>query len=572
MRYLALASDYDGTLATDGVVSDETVAALERVVASGRKLILVTGRQLDDLARVFPRLDLFHRVVAENGALLYCPATHEEKQLGEAPPKEFIEALRARGVQPLAIGRSVVATWEPHETTILEVIRTLGLELQVIFNKGAVMVLPAGVNKGTGLSAALDELSLSPHNVVAVGDAENDHAFLSLCECSVAVANALPLLKERADVVLDGARGAGVAELIAALVADDLGGAAARLTRHDLALGTRENDEVVRLSPYGVRMLVTGPSGSGKSTLATGLLEQLAENAYQICVLDPEGDYSGLDNSITLGDERHEPTGDEALQVLEHPGANVDISLLGVPMEDRSTRASELLAVLLRLQGRTGRPHWLVLDEAHHLLPAGTEPESLAFAQQFPSLLLITVHPDHLAPATLGLMNLVLAIGDAPLKTMRAVAQIVGLPEPEPETPEIQLQPGEALAWFCDTDTPPFRLRTTASRTERSRHQRKYMQGDVGPAKSFYFRGPDGRLNLRAQNLSLFLQMADGVDDETWLYHLRHGDYTRWFDEAIKDRTLADLARQLEQDHDLTPAEGRRRLRESIEQSYTLPA
>ncbi len=206
MRYLALATDYDGTLASDGMVGPETVAALERVVASGRQLILVTGRQLDDLARVFPQLDLFHRVVTENGALLYRPATREEKQLGEAPPQEFVEALRVRGVQPLAIGRSIVATWEPHETTVLEVIRALGLELQVIFNKGAVMVLPAGVTKGTGPAAALDELGLSPHNAVAVGDAENDHAFLSLCECSAAVANALPLLKERADIVTEGVR------------------------------------------------------------------------------------------------------------------------------------------------------------------------------------------------------------------------------------------------------------------------------------------------------------------------------------------------------------------------------
>jgi hydroxymethylpyrimidine pyrophosphatase-like HAD family hydrolase len=359
MRYLALATDYDGTLATDGIVDAETVAALERVVASGRKLILVTGRQLDDLARVFPRLDLFHRVVAENGALLYRPATREEKQLGEAPPKGFLGALRARGVQPLAIGRSLVATWEPHETVVLELIRSLGLELQVIFNKGAVMVLPAGVNKGTGLSTALNELDLSPHNAMAVGDAENDHSFLSLCECAAAVANALPQLKERADIVLEGARGAGVAELIDALVADDLRGAAAHLARHDLLLGTRANDETVPLSPYGVRVLVSGPSGSGKSTLATGLLEQLAGNSYQTCILDPEGDYSSLGEMITLGDEQHEPTGDEVLQVLEHPAADVNISLLGVPMEDRPARGAEPLAVLLRLQGRTGRPHAL---------------------------------------------------------------------------------------------------------------------------------------------------------------------------------------------------------------------
>ena len=101
---------------------------------------------------------------------------------------------------------------------MLETIRDLGLELQVIFNKGAVMVLPAGVNKASGLVAALDELGLSPHNVVGVGDAENDHAFLAACECAVAVANALPTIKERADHVTAGEDGDGVRELIDALI------------------------------------------------------------------------------------------------------------------------------------------------------------------------------------------------------------------------------------------------------------------------------------------------------------------------------------------------------------------
>jgi hydroxymethylpyrimidine pyrophosphatase-like HAD family hydrolase len=129
MRYLVLASDYDGTLATDGVVDEETVAALERLVASGRKLLLVTGRELDDLLDVFPQIHLSELVVAENGALLYWPASREEKLLAKPPPAAFVEALRKRGVGPISVGRVIVATWHPHETTVLEVIRDLGLEL-----------------------------------------------------------------------------------------------------------------------------------------------------------------------------------------------------------------------------------------------------------------------------------------------------------------------------------------------------------------------------------------------------------------------------------------------------------
>jgi hypothetical protein len=127
MRYYALATDYDHTLAHDGSVSDQAVAALEKLRRSGRKLILVTGRELPDLLRVFSRVDLFERVVAENGALLYRPATREEKLLGDRPPDEFITALRQRQVAPLAVGQGIVSTWTPHETTVLETIRDLGL-------------------------------------------------------------------------------------------------------------------------------------------------------------------------------------------------------------------------------------------------------------------------------------------------------------------------------------------------------------------------------------------------------------------------------------------------------------
>ena len=214
MRYHVLACDYDGTIAHDGRVDDETVAALGRLRNTGRRLILVTGRELQDVLAICPHVALFDRVVAENGAVVYCPATREEKLLAEPPPEPFVRALRERGVSPIAVGRVIVATWKPHETTVLEVIRDLGLELHVTFNKDAVMVLPAGVSKATGLAEALRELGLSPHNVVGVGDAENDHAFLRLCECRIAVANAVPMLKEAADLVTRRDEGAGVRELI----------------------------------------------------------------------------------------------------------------------------------------------------------------------------------------------------------------------------------------------------------------------------------------------------------------------------------------------------------------------
>lgn len=231
MRYLALATDYDGTIARDGVVDDPTLAALRRLRDSGRRLILVTGRELDDLFSTFAHGDLFDRVVAENGALLYNPATKTTRVIAPPPPPQLLAELAARRV-PVSVGRSVVATVEPHEHAVLSAIHDLGLEWHVIFNKGAVMALPAGVTKATGLVPALEELGIAPDRVVGVGDAENDHAFLRLCGVSVAVANALEAVKAAADLVTTGARGAGVTELIDRLLADDLAGFHPRLAKH----------------------------------------------------------------------------------------------------------------------------------------------------------------------------------------------------------------------------------------------------------------------------------------------------------------------------------------------------
>ena len=222
MNYLALATDYDGTLAHDGHVSDDTLAALWRLRESGRKLILVTGREMRELRATFPQVSLCDLVVAENGALLYWPGTDEVRVLCEPLADSFSLDIRHRGVLPFAVGRVILATWRPHETTVLAAIQALGLEYQIIFNKEAVMVLPSGMNKATGLTAALEVLGIPPANVVGIGDAENDTAFLKMCGLSAAVDNALPAIKQRSDLVTAGDHGKGVTELIDRMLADDL--------------------------------------------------------------------------------------------------------------------------------------------------------------------------------------------------------------------------------------------------------------------------------------------------------------------------------------------------------------
>jgi hydroxymethylpyrimidine pyrophosphatase-like HAD family hydrolase len=232
MRYSCLACDFDGTLATDAKVSGSTLAALERVVASGRKLILVTGREMRELLPIFPEHRMFERIVGENGAVLYRPASRETRVLADPPSAKFIAALRERRVEPLSVGCCVVATPRSNDAAVLRVIRELGLDLQVIYNKDGVMVLPSGVDKGTGLLAALAEMGVSPRNTVGIGDAENDCALLSVCECGVAVANAIPALKQRADLTTTEPNGKGVEELIEKLLLDDLAGVKTRASRH----------------------------------------------------------------------------------------------------------------------------------------------------------------------------------------------------------------------------------------------------------------------------------------------------------------------------------------------------
>lgn len=567
MRYHALACDYDGTLAHHGRVDEETIDALHRLRESGRRLILVTGRELDDLQTVFPQLDLFDRIVAENGALLYCPATRKERLLGERPPRALIDRLKQTGVAPISVGRVIVATWEPHETAVLAAIRDLGLEYQVIFNKGAVMILPAGVTKATGLATCLHELSLSPHNVVAVGDGENDHHLLSLSECGVAVSNAIESLKTQADWVTSIDHGAGVRELIDKLLETDLSELTPKLARHSIPVG-RVNGDERRLHPYGVNLLLTGGSGGGKSTFATAFLEHLDERAYQYCVIDPEGDYSTLD-CVSFGRQDNPPDIEQVVKLLQDPHENCVVNLLSVPLEDRPAFFARLFSALLDLRTRAGRPHWIIVDEVHHVLPASQKIEDTLLAPGLTGVVWITVYPDHVAAPVLQSVDAVVTVGTDPAGTLKKFSKVVG--QATPDIPNDALPTGEAYYWPWRSQKAPQRIETFTPRTERRRHYRKYAKGELPPELSFYFRGPDGKLNLRAQNLSIFMQSADGVDDETWLYHLHRGDYSQWFRDVIKDDTLADAVCEIER-RKIPAGEARALLRKQIEQRYSAPA
>jgi hydroxymethylpyrimidine pyrophosphatase-like HAD family hydrolase len=213
MRYRALATDFDGTLAEHGIVPTTTLEALRRLAGAGFKLLLVSGREKEQLYDIFPQVRLFDLMVLENGALLHQPHTDQSTLLAEPPPARLLHALQERRI-PYSAGRSIVATVEPHGAALRSVIQELQLNWHLIQNKNDVMALPANINKAAGLKVALQQLRLQPAEVVGVGDAENDLDFLQMCGLAVAVANALPVVKATAHWTMQGERGAGVTELI----------------------------------------------------------------------------------------------------------------------------------------------------------------------------------------------------------------------------------------------------------------------------------------------------------------------------------------------------------------------
>lgn len=214
MTHFTLATDFDGTIASQGTVNSSTIRALETWRARGNSLFLVTGRTMASLTATFDRIDLFDCVVAENGGVLHWPArgAQADSRLADPPSAAFVTALDEAGVVPLVRGHVLLATIDVHASTVVNLIEQHGLDLQLAFNKGALMLLPPGVTKESGLSAALEQLGLTWDHVIAVGDAENDLTMLRRAWRSVAVANALPSVRGVVDRVVPGTHGEGVAQ------------------------------------------------------------------------------------------------------------------------------------------------------------------------------------------------------------------------------------------------------------------------------------------------------------------------------------------------------------------------
>ncbi|HJT16183.1 MAG TPA: HAD hydrolase family protein, partial [Thermoanaerobaculia bacterium] len=561
-----LATDFDGTIAREDRVRDDVIDALRRLRISGRRILLVTGRQIANLRSVFPQMDIFDCIVAENGGVLFWPESRSLDALAPPPSPMLLDALHERGIEPLSAGSVVVATRHPNEHAVLDVIHGLALELQIVFNQNEVMVLPPGVSKGTGLQSALRKLNLSEHEVVSVGNAANDHSFLTISECSVAVADAAPSIRDAVTFTTRSPNGDGVIELIEELIDNDLASRTPMRSDETVLLGIDERGDPIRLSPYGHNILVVGPSASGKSTFATGVIERLMDLAYQLCIIDPEGDYGTLEGVTVLGSRARAPAIDEVVEVLRDPGVSVVVNLLGVRLEDRPHFAADLFSQIHAMRVSTGRPHWVVVDEVHHLLPSSWAHAKMLLPQRLGETILITMRATEVVPHLVERVDVIVAVGSDPQAVLDDVAAALGTAPPE--VPPLTRSANECVIWFRARDRKPMRMWTVPARTERLRHIRKYAEGNLG-AKSFFFRGPEQRFNLRAQNLASFRDLIEGIDDATFLHHLNRGDYSAWLRSAIKDAPLAEEVSSIRSSGGST-AQKRRAIIEAIEQRYVV--
>lgn len=572
-----LACDYDGTIADHGHVSRKMAAALARVRQSGRKVMLVTGRMLPDLRHVCPEVDeMFDAVVVENGALLYMPSRREVRLLGAAPEPALVDGLKRRGV-PLDIGSSILATLAPFAEECIAAIRDAGVERTLVFNKGALMLLPGGVTKATGLEAALGTLGYSVHNVAGVGDGENDHAFLSICEFAIAVGDAVPALKDRADYVTREPASRGVMQFIEDHVLTDAATLAPQITRHQVHLGEHGDGDPVRLRVHGTHLLILGPSATGKSTLTGVLVERLVETGRSVCLLDPEGDYqslSELEGVVVLGGKAEHalPTADELDQLLRRPRSSLVLNLSAMSRAEKVEYGTKALATVAATRSAVGLPHWLIIDEAHHIMPADGSPATEALRPARDPICLITLSVKDLAREVHALPNTIASTDLAAFdETLATLAAARGETHPRAVAGAQPLERGEAaLAWLDGGRPAATRFRVARRRVEHRRHIRKYTEGELPPDRSFFFRGRDGALNLRAVNLVRFCELAEGVDATTWDFHLRRGDYSRWLREMIKDPELAVEVHGVEGNLALDAADSRRDVLAAIRRRYAV--
>jgi hydroxymethylpyrimidine pyrophosphatase-like HAD family hydrolase len=543
MKLSVLALDYDGTVARDDRLDPSVREAITEARRRGIKVMVVTGRTVNELRRVAGELDFADGVVAENGAIVHFPDGGLTAPLAPPLPPAFAAGLRERGI-PFTAGECLVDADASAAPRMLEVIRELELPIVLVFNRSRVMALTQGISKATGLSAALEMLRASPRNAVAVGDAENDHELLRLAEVGAAVEWGSASLRAAADIVINGSDPSAVGDFIRSLAASGRLPAPVRARRR-LTLGHTADGREFSLAVRGRNMLIMGETNSGKSWLAGLLCEQLILHGYSLCVIDPEGDYKTLDalpGVRVLGGEDGPPTPRALLHALRYPDRSVVIDLSCIEHQAKFEYIRSILPALNVMRRHMGTPHRIVVDEGHYFLRDAVNQRLLDL--DFNGYIVVTYWPSQLPLALVAATEVILVTRESnrneidSLRKHCQACQHVG-DSSWALLPDLRLDQAVALPVTVEAGSELLPFTIGERLTPHVRHRQKYVDVPVTDDRAFVFRGARGATAVRAHTLREFVGVLENLQLGDADGYFRRGDFSRWISDVFGDHALA---------------------------------
>ncbi len=557
MHFKIVAIDLDGTIAEHGVVSDETFAVLRKAKEAGFAFILVTGRRLSVLSKIGPFEEICEAIVGENGAAIYYPANEQVVLPFGTLDFSVMDKLDRLNI-PLEKGMAIAATWKPHDNKVVDVLSATGYAATIEYNKGAVMVLPPGATKGTGLMVALLELGYSPRNLLAIGDAENDRSMFNLAELSIAVFNAVPGIKEIADVILEDPDGAGFRKLMNDLLDKKIPSHISRPDRR-IKLGKMGNDTSVILDPTNFlngNFAIMGESGSGKSWLAGLLVENLLRLDYQVLIIDPEGDYRGLKSfphTMLIGGSDKPPLPVvDVTTICEYTNISIILDLSLYSIERQREYVYDLLFGLSSLKVRRGKPHWILVDEIQYFCPLEGSRLTDLFLDQMRDggLGVVSFRPGLVSPALLNIIDHWLFTRMEEPSELKVLQDLFARKHIEndhwEDLPKLTTKKAYLhIGATAQKDAPkPGIVEFYASRrvVPHVRHLHKYLRAPLPASKRFYFYLNEGDAyqgTNSAASLWEFTQVIGDLPAYSLEYHMERKDFERWAYQVLHDKELA---------------------------------
>lgn len=556
MKCLAVALDFDGTIATNDQLNPTVREAIAGLRSANVVVLIVTGRILSELERVAGNLHFVDAVVAENGAVIHFPDSGYTKVLGDAPPDSLIQAARLEGVS-IRVGSSVVETDAHEASRLLAILQRLELPLTLSFNRGRLMVLPQSVSKATGLKEIFKGLRLSLHNAIAIGDGENDHELLHSCEFGIAVSWGSATLKAISDYVINGTGPEAVGAYLKEMAIHRQIPESSK-PRRNLLLGYTSSGDPFSLTIRGQRTLIAGDTKSGKSWAAGLICEQLILLGYALLIIDPEGDYISLEalpGVVVYGGADPLPKPRDLLRALRHADISVVVDLSHTPMDERCEYIHNLLISLKTLREVTGLPHYIVLDEAHYFFPRGMQP-SVIEDLHLDSSLLITYRVSLLHPTLLRNIDAVILTRESEPKECQALEQVCETCNAsilEEQWPNMvgMLALGEAAVLPVNSEAEGriTKLRLVPRLTPHVRHVAKYVDIPVPVSDQFVFwrnGSPSGRT---ARTLGQLVEIVEEEPLEYVKHHLSKHDFSKWIAGVFGDYPLAQSIGLIEDEY-----------------------